>query len=272
MSKIEPTPTVKKYAPWSISKAQVAKQCPHRFYLQYIKKKRMDLPPSYEALIGTAVHSILEYAVGGLGQLSVSRCFKLAAVEHKLTTRELEEVRGLIPAVENFIKKFGAYCKRLNAEKPVLEQRLAIGYSGEPRAFWDNKNALLRGVLDLSVRFRGKPHALILDHKTGKEHSLDFYKNQFNSYAILLKAKVPDLEKIKLGINFVRADRVDFVKEMVDVRGIDPLLNNIVEYLNEATRDADNSEVAQPGPLCGWCDYRSICPAHMDGTNGKEKG
>lgn len=270
MTDTKPTSIVTEHAPWSISKAEVARQCPHRFYLQYIVKKKMNVPPTKEALIGKAVHSAVEYALGSQGKMSVGKCFKLSLVEHKLTTKEIEEARGLQPAVENFIRRFLAYRKKHGIVIPSIEQRLSVDFEGKPTKFWDNKNGLIRGVLDLSARFTGKPWALILDHKTGKERELHYFDKQFNAYALFLKAATPELEAIKLGINFIRADRVDFKKGMMDVRDIQPIFEQVLTFLNEATQDVPNHNLVRPGPLCGWCDYRSICPAHADGADGKQ--
>ncbi len=270
MADTKPTSIVTEYAPWSISKAEVARQCPHRFYLQYILKKKMNVPPTKEALIGKAVHSAVEYALGSQGKMSVNKCFTLAVTEHRLTTKEIEEARGLQPAVENFIQRFAAYKKRHGVTTPAIEQRLAVDFEGKPVRFWDNDKGLIRGVLDLSARFNGKPWALILDHKSGKERELHHFDKQFNAYALFLKAISPELESIKLGINFIRADKVEFKKGMLDVRDIQPVFERVLTFLNEATEDAHNHELVRPGPLCGWCDYRSECPAHADGADGKQ--
>ncbi len=270
MTDLKPTDVVKEHAPWSISKAQVAKQCPHRFYLQYIVKKRMNVPPSKEALIGTAAHSALEYAIGGGGKLSVAKCFKMAIVEHKLTTQEIEVVRSFQPAVENFKRKLLGYKQRHKGEAPKIEQKLAVDFEGKPVKFWANDKALIRGVIDLSMRFAGRPHALILDHKTGKERELVYFENQFNAYALFMKAVAPELTDIKLGINFLKADRVEFMDGMLNVRDIQPLFEAVLSFLNENTVDANNHKLVRPGPLCNWCDYKSICSAHADGTDGKK--
>lgn len=270
MTRPKPTEIVKKYAPWSVSKANISKQCPHRFYLQYVKKVKVDVPPTQEALVGIAAHSALEYAIGSNGKLSVARCFKLAITEHSLTTREIEIVRGFQPAVENFMQKLKIYRHRHNADLPIIEQKLAVDFEGNPIKFWDN-SGLIRGVVDMSLRFKGRPHALIIDHKTGKERELAYFEKQFDTYALLMRAAIPELEAIKLGINFIKADRIDFKKGMLDVRDVQALLNKVLSFLNETTREADNHKLVRPGPLCNWCDYKSVCPAHADGTDGKKQ-
>lgn len=227
----------------------------------------MNLPPSRESLIGTAAHTALEYAVGG--KHTVARCIKISVTEHRLTTPEIEAVKAFQPAIENFLSKFSSYRQRHNAGTPVIEQQLAIDFNGKSVGFWAN-NILIRGVVDLSVPFIGRPHALILDHKSGKEHDLKYYEDQFMTYALLTKAKTPELEAVKLGINFIKTDRVAFRKGMHDVRDIVPLVDRAVTFLNDAAQDVNNIKLVRPGPLCDWCDYYSICPAQADGANGKD--
>ena len=269
MANIKPTSFVLDHAPWSASKADTANQCPYKFNLQYKQKKKMNVPPSKEALIGTAVHTALEYALGG--KQTVARCFKMAIVEHRLTTTEIEDVKAFQPIAENFLRKFKNYCVRHNTSKPILEEQLGVDIYGNSLGFWDKK-VLMRGVIDVSLIFSGKPHALILDHKTGKDHALKYFTNQFNTYSLLIKARTPELEEVKLGINFMKADRVEFKNEMQDVRDIQILMDKVISFLNDSTTDAsENPNLVRSGPLCDWCQFISICPAHADGANEKQK-
>jgi len=265
---IKPTTFVKEHAPWSISKADTAKQCPHKFYLQYITKKKMDLPPNADALIGQAVHRAVEFALCGR---PVDAAFKFAIEEFNLTSNEIERALALRPAAYNFLRKFNAYCTRHNANAPKMEQRFGIDFDGNPIEFFNN-NGFLRGVIDLYMTFKGTNDAIILDHKTGKYRALNYFKSQFNAYTLLLKAHLPELERIQTGINFLKEDTIEFVKKLQDVRDVQPIFEDITKFLNEATVEAHKHSLVRPGPLCGWCDYQRICPAHADGTNGnKEK-
>jgi hypothetical protein len=269
MPTVKPSTFVKEHAPWSISKAGVALNCPHRFYLQYIKKVRLDLPPNPDSLVGTTVHKALELA---LTDRPLNRCLELAIAENKLTTNEIDRVMGFEVSAQNFIRKFNAYRKKHNGGEPQLEKRFAIDFDGNPTKFFDNKG-FLRGVIDLYMLIQDKPHAVILDHKTGKEHDLNFYDPQFNSYLLLLKAQRPQLQGIVVGINFLLTDNVEFKNrgKLCDVRDVTPIFEEMITYLNNATMDTHKHTVCNKGPLCGWCDYISVCPAHSDGKNGRHE-
>lgn len=268
MPTVQPSTFVKEHAPWSISKAGAAQQCPYRFYLQYIKKLRLDLPPNSDSLVGTTVHKALELALTGR---PLVRCLELAIAENKLTTNEIDRVMGFEVSSQNFMRKFAAYQKKNNGAPPSLEQRFAIDFDGNPTKFFDDKG-FLRGVIDLYMLIKNRPHAVILDHKTGKEHDMNFYNPQFNSYILLLKAKQPQLTGIVVGINFLLADTVEFKNKgkLCDVRDTTPIFEEMVTYLNTATAEAHNHTRCNKSPLCGWCDFKSVCPAHSDGKHGRQ--
>lgn len=264
---IKPTSFVKEHAPWSVSKADTAKQCPHKFYLKYIVKKKLDLPPNPDALVGQAAHRAVEFALSGR---PVDKSFQFAIEEFKLTSPEIERMNALIPATHNFLRKFNSYCERHKANTPKMEQRFGIDFDGNPIKFFDN-SGFLRGVIDLYMTFKGTKNAVILDHKTGKQRALHYFQNQFNAYILLLKAHQPELEGIQTGINFLKQDTIEFVRKLQDVRDVQPIFEEIVVFLNESTQDAHQHKLVRPGPLCNWCDYLSICPAHADGTNGSKE-
>lgn len=270
MPDVKPTTFVNEYAPWSISKADCAKQCPHRFYLQYVLKKRTGLPTSTEALVGTAVHSALEYIFTGR---PLNKCFKLAAETHNLTTEEIEQALNFVPAARNFLRKYESYSARHRMGNPVIESRLAIDIDGNPVRYFDNKRGFLRGVIDMYALFKKTPYALILDHKTGREYEIEHFMNQFKVYMLLLKSERPALEKIQLGINFLKTDKVEMVKGMLDIRDIQPVYDDVVTHLNISTKNTHKFKTPRQGPLCGWCDYKHSgdCLAYSDSINGKNK-
>jgi putative RecB family exonuclease len=260
----QPTQFVLDYAPWSVSKANVAAECPKRFHFTYILKKPRKTNP--DALVGNAVHKAVEYVLGGY---PLSKAFDAVVAQYELMSEELDRVMFFQPAVQNFMQKFESYCKRHNAGTPAIEQRLAVDLEGRPVKFFD-KRAFMRGVLDLSVLFRGTPHGLVLDHKTGKQHDLKYFQNQFLGYVLLLKAAHPDLTGIKVGINFLKTDAIQMGK-MYDVTSIEPVRRSIIEFLNQATRETADFEKAVPSKLCGWCDHQEYCPAHVGNDHGQDQ-
>lgn len=265
MADIKPTSFVLDHTPWSVSKANVAKQCPKRFYYQYVKKQKLAKKPyNWASKLGKAVHELLEYMLAGHTE---EQSQALVDKKYTFTSVELEEYLSFIPNVKQFLAYFASYKQRHAIKETLFEKKLSVDIDGNPVRFFDNNRGFLRGVLDMSVLFAKKPDALILDHKTGKNHGIPYFKNAFNAYTLLLKATNPELQRIKIGINFLRDGDIDFMPGMLDARDIQQLMQTNIKFLNDATQMAHNFELVRPGPLCGWCDYRGICPAKADGAN-----
>lgn len=267
MNVVEPTEFVRKFSPWSISKVNVAKQCPHRFYLQYVVKRKTGLPATSEALVGRAVHTMLENITKGYQLEAATR---LAIQYHRLTTPEIETVEGFVPAVTKFLRRIEKYRELRNLGNLQSEKKWAISFDGKPLGYWAKTGVFLRGAVDLSAVFNTKPYALLIDHKTGKWKALDEYRWQFAAYKLLLKAHYPHIQKVQVGVNHLFTETIDMHKELDDVRDVSAMLSAFIEYVNQQTRTTYNHKVTRRGPLCDWCDFKIICPAHAE-QNGQGK-
>lgn len=264
---ITPSDFVKKYAPWSISKAQTAKQCPHKFWLNYIKKEKRKAPAKFDAVKGRAGHRALEYILSGR---PVIASLQFAAEEFKLTTNEIEELKLYQPAMENFIRKFNHYCTKNGAKETLLEKELAVDFEGNKTGYWD-KNCFMRGLADVIVLFQNKPYALILDHKTGKVRDMSEYAEQFAVYRMMLKAHYPYLQKIMVGVHWVQGDSIE-LGAFVEVLNQDTLTSDVLNICNQLTCNANNFDEMRESKLCGWCDFRYICSAFPESdANGDEE-
>jgi hypothetical protein len=262
---IEPTDIVLKYAPWSTSKADTLHNCPRKFKYQYIDKVRgLTAPKMGDALVGKAVHKLLEYAI--TFNRPIDKYIKTVIAEFSLVNDDASRFSNLVPAAEALVKRLGDFQRRWKASPPRIEQRLAVSLSGETVGFFDDKKGFFRGVLDLSYHVKDKNHMVILDHKTGKDRGLKYYTNQFDGYLWLSKCAVPLLEGIQVGVNFLQTNRTEFSTFKYTHDPLE-LRNNVVRYLNKATARVDNLEVVRPGPLCGWCDFYTICPLHTGGVH-----
>lgn len=270
MAIVTPSEFVLRYAPWSTSKADVAKQCPHKFYLQYVKKTATGAVPNTYARVGKAVHTAMELILQGA---PVAQGFKIGIESQALVSSEVDTVKDLIPAAKKFIAQYKGYCLAHAALPPVVEQKLGVDVNGNPTKFFDNATCFLRGVVDLSVQFRGKNDILIIDHKTGSEKDFSHYANQFAAYRLLLKAKYPTLESAYVGLNYLSADKMVLLPTPFSLKDPVALMGDVVQFLNDATSDSTDFSVTRQGPLCDWCDYKNHhCPAFCKGlSNGEEE-
>jgi len=267
-----PSEFVRKYTPWSISKLDTAELCPHKFWFNYVKKEKRKAPVKFEAVKGRAGHKALEYMLSGR---PVNASLQFAAEEFKLTINEREELSLYRPAMENFMRKFNYYCKKNNAKEIIVERELAVDFTGAKVGYWDD-NCFIRGMADVIVLFKNQPYALILDHKTGKTRGMKEYANQFATYRMMLKAHFPYLQKIMSGVNWVQGDSIEMGK-FIEVPELDPLVSDIITLSNEKTKNTNNFDEMRKTGLCGWCDFRYLCPAfpesNADGyEDQKEEG
>jgi hypothetical protein len=140
----EPSDFIKEYAPWSYSKIDTLKQCPWRFYQTYVVKEKRGRPNS-DALVGQAIHTILEYMISG-------RNWKVAydgALEkYDLTTPEICRVDDVELNAKNFIKKLDEYKKKHQIGESWVERKLAVDIEGNAEKFFGPR-VFFRGVVDL---------------------------------------------------------------------------------------------------------------------------
>ena len=256
MFSVHPTDIVMQYKPWSISKADKAKQSPLAFKFRYVDKLKG--PDNPDALVGKALHSILEYVIMST---PVDKALAQALETYKLTSNEIDRVNDLVPTVDNFKRKFAHYCRKHGTQIPQVEQKLSIDRNGKPVRFFDNKNGFFRGAIDVAVTFKNRPYALALDHKTGKLRAMEYYKNQMDSYTLLLKAHNHKLEKVMSGIHWLQADHIE-LGSFVPVDSLVDMMDALVQRLNDDTAGLSNLDTYNVTPLCGWCEFKDRCPAH----------
>ena len=259
MFKVQPSDIVMQYKPWSTSKADKAKQCPLAFKLRYVDKLKG--PDNPDALVGKAVHSILEYVIMST---PVEKALAQALETYKLTSNEIDRVNDFVPAVDSFKRKFAHYCKTHGTQIPQVEQKLSIDRNGKPVRFFDNKNGFFRGAIDVTAQFKHRPYALAIDHKTGKLRALAYYKNQMDAYIMMLKAHNLKLEHVIPGIHWLQSNHIELGKP-VPVGNLVDMIDALVHRLNEDTAGLKNLDQYNESPLCGWCEFKDRCPAHTQG-------
>ncbi len=264
----KPTQFVLDYAPWSTSKASSAEQCPKRFWFTYVEKKKSPGPMNADALVGQATHTILEFMLSGR---SWKLAYEAAQDKYDLTSTDLDRIRNLRFGCDDFMERYRKFINTYPPTKTWIEKKLAVDLDGNQIEFFNNKG-FFRGVVDLTL-IQQEPHAIIIDHKTGKGRSMHYYRDQFDGYIILAKGLIPQLEGAKVGINFVKHSELRF-SELEDVTDIEPYWDKLVTRLNSCTRDTHRFEETRVSKLCNWCDHKVHCPAHEGNEssgNGQEE-
>lgn len=258
----------KQYAPWSVSKAELAETCPKQFELKHILRAPEEAVAQANK-VGTAAHSVLEYRIGG-ADLKTAK--QMAFEASPLTSTELEDLRVLEDAIEAFVVKFDRFCSVYGVTKVLREQKWAITAAGLPTDF-KAPDAFFRGVVDLCALTRDGMLAVI-DHKSGVAKDIkrfNKYNKQINGYAVMGLANLPKIQGVRGAIHFLQGPEALRIQWMdpVDASRIQKLLLPwLFDFVNKCAGNlATQPYVAKPSLRkwpCDFCPYRPSCAAHQE--------
>lgn len=262
------------FAPWSISKAQVAHTCGMRFDYTYVNRKPKRATANTAGRIGSAVHRVLELMVKGY---SFEDAFR-AAVMHRqvgaelelgLTHKEMLELKSYRSSVHRFMEKFEAYKAQFEIEGVFVELKVAVDANLDLVENWfDNDTVYFRGIFDLAVLLRrnGQQYLVIIDHKSGDPKDITEYMDQLNAYLVMAVCLYPDLAGAQAAIHWLRAEEEleQPVVEWTPLRSRSYIDAQVVPWLHQYLSDAQVAAEASQAPTAGWycefCDFRHLCP------------
>lgn len=263
------SPLALQLAPWSMSKAELARNCSFQFHLKYVQKEKKKTPPkSIAGKVGVAAHEALEKFLDG-DDISPERLQQLivrAANGQQLTTTEVDEVVVLAQNIMNFRRRLDAYRERNRVVETRLENKFGLSLDGQVVPFFGSRGAepFFRGVIDLIMRTENDT-IVILDHKSGaaptsSRDALKQHEHQLKLYAIAALAMFPNLREVQTGLHYIQNEQIIFStsRNMPDeIRG--DLTAWYLQYLNEAA-EASLSNKANQGWYCRFCEYTPYCP------------
>lgn len=213
---------------WSYSFLSTYDRCARQGQAKYITKE-LPYVESKEAAYGNLVHKVCEDAL---------RLQQFPPVPY-----------------DNMHKFFHDMYTTVHAVNPPAqlepEQKLGVTRDWKPTDFFGS-NVWGRGKLDAPIILNAE-NALIFDWKTGKvwEDPLELAIQ-----AVLLKAKYPQLTKIKGCYIWLKEDKYG---EVYDLHNMIDRTKDWVEETMEKV--GQGLFYAQPNALCGWCDL-STCKHH----------
>lgn len=218
--------------PYSFSKIATYKQCPKKYFWNYIEKAPKSKTDITALLKGGAVHSILEHYPD--------------ASTHKLAPRYQY-------IADNFVASdLGKKYMHLTAENEI---RVGLNSELEPCSYSD-KTAVFRGIVDY-VCLLGTLH--LVDWKTGKLKEPKWQEyDQLMYYAVFFFKKYPNINQIN--ISFVYVEHNSENSLVLDRQ----YLNNYIEQLTTSIEAIENEKVfpKNKSRLCEWCDFGTYCSAN----------
>lgn len=270
MARYEISELARKYAPWSYSKADIARVCPAQFQHKYLMKSKAETNEgASDNKVGIVAHEILERRVKGEPN-GIAR--KAALEKNPLTSDEVESLRVLDDNIEHFLERFDRFCKAERVSKLLTEVQWAFTADYRPTDYW-SKDAYFRGQMDLGA-VTGDGTLFVLDHKSGEAKDINKdsnKKDQLQAYAVLAAPNIPDIAGVRSGIHFMRGATpelrlqwTDFIETSIVKSSYAPWLfdriNECASNLAHERFDARPAKKMPRGWPCHWCNYQGQCP------------
>lgn len=259
------------FAPWSLSKANVAKTCSLRFHYQYRLRTRQRQIKSNAGRIGAAVH---EYIDGVLRGKDIAKTYLNACMKNKLTLDEQLTLDEFREPTQRFVTRINAFMDKkraqgydvtLASEKPYMFER-----DGTQVSEWFSDASYWRGLVDAEVTLLkdGERAVYIFDHKTGRpsHEKTTAYQAQVQSYAVAAAITYPDLVGVKTAVHWLREDHDDDIFSwsayMPAAHIHDELIPWFYAFYDGAQAATQQEPAPQPGEHCTWCGYKHLCPLY----------
>jgi len=244
---------------YSYSKLASFEQCPQKYKFKYIDKIKI-IEKSIEALLGFAVHAVLEYLYTEVKSKRVPPIEELITIytniwkenyneKIKIVKKESTEKDYFNKGIE-FLTSY--YIKNAPFDENTLElEKKIIIYLEE------NK---LVGFIDRLVYNKEKDRYEIHDYKTANslptQQQIDNDK-QLALYSIAIKEIFGKEKKVKLIWHYL-AHNIKITSERTNFQ-LEELKKETLELINKIKTTTEFPPYISK--LCDWCEYKKICPA-----------
>ncbi len=263
----------------SYSALDTFKICPKKYQFQEIDK--IKTPKKPEQVFGTLVHSALKFMFernplyptmdevadfysktwGGAAEKI------LWGSETEKETKEKIYFEEGLRMLKNFYKKNSPW----NFNPVELESRFSVEIKDEETG----ETHSLAGIMDRLDKDPASEVYEIIDYKTGKKMPAEdsLADNlQLGLYALALKRRWPNINEnqIKLSLYFLKHN--EKISVAASAENLERVKRRILTTVREIAEKSKTGEFPpMPGPLCGYCGYRKICPMWSHEYKKEEK-
>lgn len=241
--------------------------CPRRYWFAYIGKPEIEKVATIEQFLGQRVHEALEELYRRVMKGRVMAEDELLALFERHWKREWSDAVRVVRADETAAdyqavgrKALAAYHRRHapfdQAQTLKVEARVQFPLDGEGRY-------RMGGYVDRIAR-RADGTFEVHDYKTsGKlptQETLD-RDRQLALYHLGVERMWQGIERVELIWHYLRFD-MPIVSHRTPEQ-LEAVKRSCIELIDEieARGKAEESFPTNPGRLCDWCDFRSVCPA-----------
>ncbi len=247
---------------YSHSRLSAFEQCPLKFKLRYLDKVETEVEEGVEAFLGKKVHETLEKLYRDLQMQKLDSLQELLKFLNdgwkKSWNDEIVIVKQdytpelYLKLAEKMVIDYYHRYKPFNHSRTIAcESRVAITLD-------DKGDYMLQGYID-RLGFVEPGIYEIHDYKTSSSLPLQRYLDddrQLALYQLAVKEGYSDAQKIRLIWHFLAFD-----KELKSTRTDEQLELLKAETLALIKRIESTTEFpAKESKLCGWCEFRPMCP------------
>lgn len=237
--------------------------CPRQFQYRYVLKLEVKTE-SVEAFLGKLVHEVLERLYHFVGE---GRVPKLPQVlfrfeqwwQERFDPARIRVVRSEVPV--HFYRETGLRClSRFYRRRYPFDEDTTLGLEEMVHFSLDEAGLYrMRGVIDRVARARDGA-VEIHDYKTGKrvpsQEQID-QDRQLALYQIGVAERFGADAKVRLIWHYLASDVVRSSTRTAEQLGA--LRDKTMRLIDRV--EAESDFPARPTVLCGWCEYRELCPA-----------
>ncbi len=228
------------------------------FEYRYIIKPEVPDRDSIESFMGKRVHETIEHFYR---DLHLTKNNSLKELEKHYSKIWKEHWKKNVVLRDGYSQKhffdLGKKCLK-NFYHDIHQKHNGDVIGIEKRVKIKIGSSLLQGYIDLLVK-AGPHHYQIIDYKTGslKDQTQVDKDEQLALYQIAVQEQFPDAKKIDLIWHYLAYNHT--ATSQRSPQQINALKVKVGEQINQI--ESTNNFETKVGPLCGYCAYKSICPA-----------
>lgn len=246
---------------YSHSKLGTFEHCRYKYKLKYIDRVKVDIPTTVEAFMGSIVHQCLHKLYRDLQFQKLNSKEELLIFYDEAWAREWSDEILIVKedySPENYKAMGRKFLFDYYDHYLPFSHTTTLGLETQDTLKLENGNSYHVRIDRLACDKDG--HYYVVDYKTNsrikQQDELD-EDRQLAMYSIWVRQKFPDYRSVKLAWHFLAFD-----KEMVSERTEEQLrkLKGEVEAIIKEIEGCREYPTTV-GPLCDWCEFKSICPA-----------
>ncbi len=255
----------------SPSSIKTFKQCPRKYYYQYIEK--LPTKANIHTTRGNIAHDALEHffdldpaKIQGDPSMGLKQAMQGLLVTHWLERKDELAKHGLGQDKEMFYFEetlqmlfnwLEGFVQKLDETGLPFAEAFRKLVPAEREQEYESKRWSVKGFIDCIEKVDGKVR--VMDYKTSKNQDVEDHRLQLSIYALLYHEKhgrLPD----EVGIYFLKGG-----EEVIGVdEGVMEHAKEILRHIHSKTRSKDKDDYPLSiSPLCKWstgqCDFLDVC-------------